>query len=201
MAKRRKRAKKNPTTRRIVRRNPSPRKVVRRVSSAFGGLSFRKTLKDVPATQVGMFAAKWAAKRLGSDASETDPESWTAMSYVKGALGAVGAALLVNQLNRGAGQTVLDGGVNLMIFKALQNEVIAGSDWASAQFGQEYVPDEYAGLAGAGAPLMLAADGNEYPADDSHRFSDSLEPVGPLGDSLEPVGPLGADPYAAAFQS
>jgi hypothetical protein len=203
--------KKNPTpTRRRARRNPTARKVSRRVASAFGGLSFKKALKDLPAIQIGMFAAKWVAKRWGADypATESDPESWSAMSYIKGALGAVGAAMLVNQFRRGAGQKVLEGGLNMMVFKALQNEVISKSEWATEQLGQDYAPTEYEGmlLAGEGAdgsPLMLADDGELYPADDEYRFSDSLEPVSQLGfgDALEPVGPLGGDPYARVFQN
>jgi hypothetical protein len=155
-----------------------------------------------------MFAAKWAAKRFGDEASETDPGSWNWASYVKGAIGAVGAALLIKQLKPGMAQKALEGGMNLMMFKALQNEVIAKNDWAVSQFGAEddYIPEEY--LLTGDNEWFLGQDGNYYPAQEDYRmpeasYGDVLEPVGPLGfgDALEPVGPLGDsdDPYAAAW--
>lgn len=160
----------------------------------------------MPATQIGMFAAKWASKRFGSAATETDPASWTWDSYLKGAVGAVGAGFLANMLKAGTGQKVLEGGLNFMVFKALQNEVIAGSTWASSQFGaSEYVPDEYL-LTGQDEDWFMGADGNQYPTDEMYRlpeagYGDVLQPVGPLGDALQPVGPLGSvqDQYRRAY--
>jgi hypothetical protein len=197
-----------------IRRNPSGtvKKYTRRASAgirgAFGGISFKKALADVPATQLGMFAAKWAAKRFGGEAGalESDHGSWSATSYIKGAIGSVVAAMLANSFKPGTGQKVLAGGLNLMIYKAAQNEFIQGSDWAANQFGEGdgYVPDEYQGMLLAGqygeeTPFMLAEDGEFYPADDEYRMQGVLEPVGPMGSELEPVGPLGVDPYSEAY--
>jgi len=163
----------------------------------------------MPATQLGMFAAKWAAKRFGEDASETDPGTWNWASYVKGSLGAVGAALLLKQFKPGMAQKALEGGLNLMMYKALENEVIAKNEWAVAQFGEgdEYTPDEY--LLTGDQKWFLGQDGNYYPAQEQHRlpeaaYGDSLEPVtrlGSYGDSLEPVSHLGEedDPFATAW--
>lgn len=177
------------------------------IGKTFGSLNFKKALKDVPAIQAGMFGAKWAAKRFGEAASETDPGSWNYASYLKASVGAVGAALLCNLVRPGMGQKSLEGGLNYIIFKALQNEVIAGNAWASAQFGadDDYVPDEYGtpalvGETENGEHFMLGEDANYYPADDSYRdMTGILEPVGPLG-ALEPVGPLGqSDPFERAW--
>lgn len=201
------------TKKRSATRNPSnPKKKTNRrytPRGILGGLSFKKALKDLLPIQIGMMSAKWAAKRWGEAATEIDPNSWNWASYLKGALGATLAGLLAGQFKAGAGQKVLEGGVNLMIYKAIQNELIVGSAWATEQFGQDaYFPDEYEGsmlLAGEtpeGQAFMLGADNEFYPADDDYRVGNVLEPVGPLGqipERLEPVGPLGADPYARAF--
>ena len=215
------------------RRNPSrTRKIAKRaskaVSKSFMGLNFKKTLSDLPMTQIGMFAAKWASKRLDPDATETDPETWNWSSYVKGSLGGVAAAMIMNAVKRGSGQKVLDGAVNLMMYKALQNELIGKSDWAKGQFGaddDDYFPDEYL-LTGQDdnyedynddddvmllgteqEPYMYAEDGSIVPADDDFRMPEvemgqsTLQPVGPLGQSpLQPVGPLGGtDPFTTAY--
>lgn len=170
--------------------------------------------------QLGMFAAKWAAKRFDPDASETDPGSWNWSSYLKGSVGAVLGGMVANMLKPGSGQKALEGGLNLMIYKAIQNELISGSDWAAGQLGEDdedydegyflgedddYVPDEYLLTGTDEYPLMFGEDGELYPADDIHRLPEvemdgygQLEPVGPLG-QLEPVGPLGADPYSRAY--
>lgn len=215
---RRRRTRKTAASSAIVRRNPSPiKKRARRATAAlgraFGGLQFKKVLKDLPVSLLGMMAFKWSAKRFGGDnsAMQTDPESWSAMSYLKGAAGAVGAALLLNQIRPGTGQKCLEGAINLLAFQVLQNELIPKSEWATAQFGAEedpYIPTEYQGLALAGetedGPYMYGEDGEVYPADDGYRmqgYGSTLEPVGPLGSALEPVGPLGEnnDPYSRAF--
>lgn len=179
------------------------RKAYTRARSAFAGLNFRSALKNAPAFQIGMFASKWAAKRFSDEypATETDPESWNYASYLKGGLGATIAAFLAQMIRPGMGQKVLEGGLNLMLFKLVENELIPQSDWATEQFGmgqEDIVFDEY------GTPYMLG-QGGYYPVDERHRLPEefeggALEPVGPLGDALEPVGPLGEDdPWAEAF--
>jgi len=203
-------------TKKRIRRNPAKRRRTRRSPGGisgrmFGSLNFKSALGNMPATQLGMFAAKWCAKRWGDAASETDPGSWNWASYVKGALGAVGAGILVSMLKPSMGQKALEGGLNIMMYKVLQNELISTNDWATGQFGQDYTPDEYL-LTGGEGDWFLGEDGNYYPSDERYRlpeagyegygepslFGDTLQPVGPLGDTLEPVGPLG-DPYAETW--
>lgn len=170
---------------------------------------------DLPAIQIGMFAAKWSAKRFAGEenpAQESNVGTWDWSSYLKGSLGAVVAGLLGGLFKPTMGQKILEGGLNLMVYKAIQNELISGSEWANAQFGAEeeaYIPDEYEGLLLAGQtpggePFMLGEDGNYYPANDAYRtagYGDELVPVGPLGGSeLTPVGPLGeTDAYKKAW--
>lgn len=205
--------------RKAPRRNPR-RRVVRRAASrartTFAGLNVKSALKDVPLTQIGMFATKWLAKRFGPDATEIDPESWNWSSYLKGGLGAVIAGFLAQTIKPGSGQKVLAGGFNLVVYKLIQNELIAGNDWASGQFGQgDYIPDEYAAMEGympgdveqdeTGRSYLLGDDRqwHELPESSGYQGVGGLQRVGPLGalQSLTPPGPLGEDPVAAALLS
>jgi len=130
--------------------NPTRRARARAViGRTLSGLNIKQALKDTPALIFGMFAAKWAAKRWGTTnpATEIDPAGWNWGSYLKGSLGAVLAGIAGNMLKKGCGQKILEGGINLMLYKAVQNELIVNSPWALAQFGAEsdYTPSEYAG--------------------------------------------------------
>lgn len=215
MAKRRRR-RTTTTTRRAPRRNPSRarrarRAVVRRAGGALGGLNFKQALKTVPLNTLGMLAAKWAAKRFGEAASETDPASWNYASYLKGAAGAAAAGFLANMIKRGTGQRVLEGGMALMLYKLFQNEVVPGKEFLQNQFGAD--PVRVPGVIeenSAGEPFILGEDNQWYPLDgaDDYRMEpgygfgqpgydtyegDSLVSPGPLGfgDSLVSPGPLG----------
>jgi len=204
MARRRRRRKTTVSRKRTYRRNPAKRKRSRARATAskiFGGLNFKKAIGDMPAIQIGMFAATWSAKRWGADATQTDPASWTWDSYLKGAIGGVGAAILANMMKRGSGQKVLEGAFNLMVYKAVQNELIVESSWATAQFGaddDDYSPEEY--LMTGDENWFLGQDGEMYPTDEAYRlpeasydgYGDTLQPVTSLGDTLQPVTSLGS---------
>lgn len=216
MAKRKRRAPK----RRAPRRNPTRarrarRAVARRASSSFAGLNFKQALKGIPLNTLGMFAAKWAAKRFGEAASETDPASWNYASYLKGAAGAAVAGFLANMVKRGSGQKVLEGGMSLMLYKLVQNELIAGNSFWSGQLGAagERVPGTVEENS-AGEPYILGEDYQWYPlsgADDDRidsyeLYGDALVQPGPLGfgEALVQPGPLGMgedldDIYARNF--
>ena len=197
---------KNPSRRRT---NPSrARRAASAVKKSFFGLDFGKALREMPYVQAGMFSAKWAAKRFGDAATEDDPESWGWASYFKGALGCAIAGMLINSVRRGKGQLVLAGGLNLMAYKAIQNELIPTSGFFHDQLGaDDYVPDEYLMTGTDDNPYAWDMDGNLMPADDRHRMpnynvggADALEPVTALGsEPLEPVTALGADPWQQAF--
>lgn len=218
-----------PTKRSAPHRSPrrNPRRKVKRAASragralgsAFMGLNFQSALKNALTMQVGMLAAKWAAKRWSPDATETDPASWNYSSYIKGALGAALGAVVMNTIKRGQGQKALEGGLALMLNKIIQNELIPQSPFMLEQFGAEdwtdlgqdsYVPTEYLLTGDEDNPYAFDDAGNMYPADDRHRLPEisemgnALEPVGPLGGgALEPVGPLGYadDVWADAYLS
>lgn len=190
------------------RRNPSRarragRAVARRTSSAIGGLNIRSALKNIPIQTAGMMAAKWAAKRFGG-ATETDPASWTWASYLKGAAGAAGAGILANMMRPGWGQKILEGGMTLMAYKLLQNELIPKSTWASGQFGA--AGNRYPGVIEQneeGEPFILGEDYQWYPLEgmtadedrmlEGYGYGDELVKPGPLGygDELVEPGPLG----------
>lgn len=200
-------AKKRRTTRkkRSYLRNPSPRRYMKRAArsarATFGSLDFKGVLKDVPYYQFGMFASKWIAKRFGGGASETDPASWTYKEYLKGGLGAVAAAFLAQMAKPGSGKKVLAGGINLMIYEMIQNELISGNEWATGQFGYGENPGYMPGDVEqdeSGRSYLLGED-LQWRALPEEGMQGALEPVGPLG-QLEPVGPLGAvDPYRRAL--
>jgi hypothetical protein len=146
-----------------------------------------------------MFGSKWLAKRFGGGAMESDPESWTWKTYLQGGLGAAAAAYVMQMIKPGSGQRVLEGGLNLMVYEILQNELIAGNEWATGQFGAEddemysYEPGDVEEDE-TGKSYLLGEDYQWKPLPEMsvQGMGSVLEPVGPLG-QLEPVGPLGAD--------
>jgi hypothetical protein len=203
-----KKTRKKATRRR--RSNPMPAKARRaatRVRQTFMGMNFNKAFKNIPAFQIGMFSATWAAKFLGGEmsmATQTDPESWTWASYLKGSLGSVVAGAIAQNVKPGSGQRVLEGGLNLMLYKMIQNELIVRNEWATRQFGAEeedVFVDEY------GTPYIMGEDDELLPVDERHRLPEEMEgigdvlvPPGRLGDELEPPGRLGAaDAWSRAF--
>jgi hypothetical protein len=200
--------------RRAPRRNPSrrrrrnPRRIVRRASSAVKGLNFKTALKNIPVHTLGMLAAKWAAKKFGTAASETDPASWNYASYLKGAAGSALAAFLANVIKPGTGQRVLEGGMSLMLYKLAQNELIVGNTFWSGQFGEtEYEYERVPGVVEeneAGEPYILGEDYKWYPLEgygegyDRMMGGDALVQPGALGYAGELVAPgaLGAESEA-----
>lgn len=221
MARRRRKSRKTSVAitrkpRRARRRNPSARALARRAGGSarrtFGGMNIMSAVKNVPIAVLGMMAAKWSAKRFGEGeledrANETDAETWTGMSYLKGSIGAFAAGFVAQMVKPGWGQKVLEGGLCLMGYKLLQNELIPKSEWASRQFGAEdqEVPIQYDDQ---GTPYLLGSNGQWYPADERHRLpeavdgmGDALERPGSLGDVLERPGSMGAiDPWSLAYQ-
>jgi hypothetical protein len=203
-------ARRNPT-------NPSTgraRAIVRRARTGITSLNYRQALRNVPLTVLGMFAAKWAAKRGTPNALESDPSTWDGMTYIKGGAGAVGGAIIANMLKPGSGQKVLEGGLALLAYKAAQNHLIPKSTFMVNQFGQDettaYQPGDVE-TNSEGEPFILGADGQTWiPLDEGDEeipmgYGDVLETPGRLGaygDVLETPGRLGqstADAYAASL--
>lgn len=168
------------------RRNPSSSRGTR----LFSGLNFKQAIADQVPLQIGMFGAKWAEKRFGPAASDLDPASWNAFSYLKGAIGGTILAVGINALKRGYGQKVLTGAIAQVTNRLIRNELIQRSEWAQNQFGQDD-DDEYLYIDTDAAPYAASISGM-MPVDERHRLSDaSMMPIGPLGDALEPVSALG----------
>lgn len=211
------------TKKRSYRRNPSRRKrIVRRARQGFAGMNFRSAFKNIPLSTLGMFAAKWAAKRGTPDALESDPATWNGLTYLKGAAGAVGAAYIANMVKPGSGQKVLEGGLTLLLYKIAQNHLIPRNQFLTGQFGfggfgQEggYMPGEIEANE-AGEPFILGEDGETWiPMDDGEELAgfgeddwtmlgqNALEVPGRLGgfgDVLETPGELGAPITQDAYQ-
>jgi hypothetical protein len=171
------------------------------------GLNFKSAAKNMLPTQLGMFCAKWGAKKFpgfGGDAEEGNPDSWGYQSFIKGALGATVGAMVINAIRPSYGQKVLEGGLNLMMYELFQMKLISRSEWASGQFGEEedYIPDEYLLTGSDDYPQVMGEDGNWYPANEVHRLPETtigqaeLVRPGALGDNLQPPGALGGDPWA-----
>ena len=190
------------------KRNPSPRarRSYSRARATFAGLNIKSALKDIPATQLGMFATKWLAKRFGPDAWEVDPDTWDWSSYVKGGIGAVLAGFLAQMVRPGMGQKVMAGGLNLMVYKMIQNELVQDSKWAMSQFGAQDDPDYLPGDVETGTDgreYFLGQDYQWHALPEEGSMSGPLEPVGPLGytEPLQPVGPLGDADLDAAYRA
>lgn len=194
--------KRRSTKKRAVRRNPSrrTRAVARRARGALTGLNFRTALKNIPLGALGMFVTKWAAKRGTPDALESDPATWDAMTYVKGGLGAVAGGYAMNMVKPGTGQKFLEGGLMLLLYKALQNHVVPQSQFLTGQFGATgtYQPGDVE-VNSEGEPFILGQDGQQWlPLNEGGyqelSYGDVLEEPGRLGfgDVLEEPGRLGS---------
>lgn len=196
--------------RKNYRRNPSKAKsrakrAVGAARSLFSGISIKNAIKIQIPMQIGGLAARFASKRGGPAASDYDPATWNAYSYAKGFLGAVVAGVIAQQVARGSGQKVLDGGIYEITRRLLRNEVIQRSTWAQNAFGEDEgdFEEEEEGLYldESGVPYMEAM-GGAMPLDERHRLMGDLQPVTELG-QLEPVTSLGGaddfDSYSRAY--
>jgi hypothetical protein len=146
-----------------------------------------------------MFIAKWGTKLGTPDALENDPATWTGMSYLKGGGVAAGAGIVLNMVRPGWGQRVVEGGLQLLLYKAIQNHVIPKSTWATTQFGganeSSYQPGDVE-TNSAGEPFVLGQDGQTWiPLDSGDSgvpaLAGPLEVPGRLGDAFEPPGRMG----------
>jgi hypothetical protein len=170
------------------------------VRQSIAGLNYKQALRTIPLGVIGMFVTKWAAKRGTPDALEADPGTWNGMTYLKGGLGAVGGAYLANMVRPGSGQKVLEGGLMLLLYKAVQNHLIPKNEFLTNQFGAStpmYTPGDVE-TNSAGEPFILGQDGQTWiPLDEGSQMGqdwemmDALETPGRLGDALETPGRLG----------
>lgn len=182
---------------------PNPKRRRRRNPSAIGGATrgflgpIEPAIRAAIPGLIGAMAGKLAQRRWGNGAAEN--ENWTWKDYAFGSLGVLGAQLAAKHLFRASAQTqqqIMTGGLLLMGFKLLTNEIIPMSATAHkwlGEDGEEYLPgDTYA--TAMGEAFVLGSDGQWRPADSSDRLlGDTLSPPGRLGDVLSPPGRLGQD--------
>lgn len=217
-----KKRKKATTKSKKRRKNPKARAVARRVGRrarlTLGGMKIGTALVNTIPHVGGMMAAQWGAKKFSEGGGANDP-NWEFRNYLTGGAAAFAAGFLAENLKRGYGQKVLEGGLGLLGYKLLVNEVAPQSEWMMEQFGEdEFVmmgqedeyeaifgqDDEYgpgdAYLADDGETYILGEDGKWYPVSEQHRqlaqddpyiLGDGLAPPGRLGDELEQPGSLG----------
>ncbi len=201
----------NPAVNATPRRRTYRRRARRAASRIVSGLAFKAALKNAITLNIGMFAAKAAARRFGLDSSETNPESWTWRSYIQAGLGGAGAALLFNAVKPGKGQKVLEGALAFTLFKMLQNELVVKNETATKWFGaddEEQDPNLLnLDLEGIGADddeelVYVDDNGQEIPMSDEYRMQglgSVMLPVGRMGgfggfgDAIATPGPLGND--------
>jgi hypothetical protein len=168
------------------------------------GLSMRSAIKNALMLNVGMFAAKAAAKRFGLESSETSPESWTWRSYIQAAGGGFGAAFLMNSVKPGSGQKVLEGAIAFTLYKLIQNELIAKNTTAQAWLGADdedpnLLPLDLDGAEDELEEQLVYVDdqtGEQIPMSDEYRMQglglgSVTMPVDRLGEAMAPPSNLG----------
>jgi hypothetical protein len=179
--------------RRRRRRNPSirgaARAVARRGRSTLGGMNIGAALRSTPLRVGGMMAAKWAAKKFPGVTGGGDKDDWAFSNYLAGGVGGFVAGFIAENLKRGSGQKILEGAIDLLAYKILENEVIPKNAFLSEQFGAD---DEIMLLGEDDEPIvmlgeddaeegdlllgddgelyMMGADGYTRPVDESHRI-------------------------------
>jgi hypothetical protein len=127
--------------------------------------------------------------------------------------------MIAENIKRGTGQKVLEGGLALLAYKVLVNEVAPQNEWFQEQFGADEfemlgADDDYEAIFGAdddytegdayladdGETYILGTDGRWYPVSEQHRqisadeddlLGGPLQQPGHLGGQLRPPGRLG----------
>ncbi|MDJ0766293.1 MAG: hypothetical protein QNJ97_25155 [Myxococcota bacterium] len=213
-AKKRRRTRRATTTTKKVKRNPRKsvaKTTYRRAKSALEKVNLAASLKKQPALVGGIFAAKFGANKFSD--SGGDLEDWDMKAYLGAGLGAYVGGLLAENIKAGAGQKVLDAGLAYTLFKALRNELIGRSEWATKHFGQDELhPDYYEGeeydqpgdvLVGrSGERLVLTDDGWREMDESDRMMGQAVVPASPvLGQAVVPADArLGADDSGGLFR-
>jgi hypothetical protein len=157
-----KKSKKTTAPKRRRRRNPSVRKTARaigrRASSRFMGMNIMGALRGAPPRAAGMLAAKWAAKKFPGMEGGGEGDNWTFKNYLGGGIGALLAGFIAENFKRGTGQKVLEGGIDLLMYKIFMNEVVPQNSFLSNQFGA----DEIVSMLGEDdEPIVMLGEGED----------------------------------------
>lgn len=214
MAAKKKRARKRPaakraTRRKAPRRNPSTsRKIARRGARAsknlITALDLKRSFLDAGKQIGGMMVAQFAAKKFADGGGANDPD-WTWKNYGFGIAGSFGAGIAAEMVKKGSGKEFLKGGLALVGYKLVTNELSQRSEFVAEYFGNtqtfrgtdgvDYMAgDSYQG--DDGEVYLMGNDGEWYP----NGMNGILAPASDLGGTLAPPTDLGAaDAYAATF--
>ncbi len=204
----------------IVRVNPgledfamaNPESRFRRVRRHATGLAAKSGLtasmhKLLPMV-AGALAAKLAQKKFGDGTEETG--NWTWKDYLTGALGVAAVSWASKGLFKGrpgTSQAIMDGGMLILAYKIITNEIVPMSETAQKWLGQDdgtgaQPDDEGSWAAGgfsvgdlyeddSGVTYVLGADGLWRTADNSHR--QLPDGTGLSGNLVRPSAQLGQD--------
>jgi hypothetical protein len=195
------------------------RRAARRGGQFLGASGIAGAAKSVFPMLLGAFACKVAQKKFGDKTEESG--NWTWKDYMTGVLGTFVAGLGAKYVFRASpatSQKVLEGGLLILAFKLITNELVPKSETAKAWLGDDGdgmgADDEgsYSGFGVGdlyesedGQTYVLGDDGYWRPWDSSHRalpapavapavFGEELQPPGRLGgfgEELQPPGRLG----------
>lgn len=173
----------------------------------------------------GMLACQFFAKKFAGGGGANDPD-WSWQNYAWGLGGTFAAGFAADMIKRGSGKQFVQGGLALLMYKLIVNELSAKSNFIATYFGADAMDrggyvigtdgnaytagDSYLGA--DGEVYLLGNDGLWRPTSENYRdpamlgMGDALAPVGPLGyddmsGPLAPVTPtLGADdPFLESF--
>jgi len=209
-----KKTKKKKTTKRKKRKNPSvkgaARAVGRRARGTIGGMNVKAALTGAPIRAMGMLACKWGAKKFPGVEGGGDKDDWSFSNYLAGGGTAFLAGFLAENFKKGSGQRVLEGGIDLLMYKLFENEIVPKNAWLSEQFGEDDEPIVLLGededveegdllLGDDGELYMMGADGYTRPVDERHRIMAAemanralaARPVNGYGGELQRPGALG----------
>jgi len=200
---------------------PNPESRWRRARRHASGLSEKMglsaSIKKILPMLAGAVACKIAQKKFGDGTEETG--NWTWKDYLTGALGVVAvswASKGIFKSNPKTSQYIMDGGLLILAYKLLTNELVPMSDTAKQWLGQDDgtqgmgASDEGSWTAGGfdvgdlyedetGITYVLGADGYWRPAGNEHRqIPDAAAGVG--GYLVSPSAQLGEDyPFPAGI--
>lgn len=195
-----KKARKSTTTkkrRRRARRNPSTKTIVRRArsNSLFGPVE--GAARNMGMMMLGAMAAKAIQRRAGNGKSEA--ENWEWKDYAWASAGVLGASVLAKSvLKRSTAdqQRILEGGMLMILFKAVTQELVPMSETATKWLGDDdnyYSPgDEY--VTQTGETYVLGSNGSWSEQSNIPRLVGATiedEPEVLLGEGAGPVTSLG----------
>jgi hypothetical protein len=190
--------KKAPPAKRAMKKNPSARGILE-------GTVIPGAAKNLLPMVGGALLTKVAQKRFGDKTSET--ANWTWKDYLAGFVGAFGGSLLARFAlgsSQRTQQKILEGGLLVLSFKLITQELVPLSDAAQEWLGEDEDGEEW-----RPGDTYRDADGNEWILGEDAEWyaydpqkgqwapkdvSGVVQPPGRLGGVVQPPGRLGGIP-------